>query len=271
MKVFAVLGDQRAKASLSPQMHNQALFKAGINGRYVSFCVEPARLGQAVEGLFALGLAGANVTVPHKQKVIPFLQGLSDEAGSLGAVNTIEFTDNGMIGHNTDVPGFVRALEQAGFNPFNRRCLVMGAGGAARAVVAGLRQAKAKEIMVAARQKSRAEALCRDLGGTPLGIADWGRAAKGTDLLVNAASVSTRTESPELAALLSETPDQARPAVIMDLNYGRKGNLWQALARQKNAVFQDGLVMLAEQARLSFEIWTGVLPPTSHFLSALEQ
>jgi shikimate dehydrogenase len=252
-------------------MHNNALNKAGIKGRYVSFCVEPTHLEQAITGLFALGLAGANVTVPYKQRVIPFLQGLSDQARSLGAVNTIEFTKSGMVGHNTDVAGFLSALEQAGFSPLKRRCLVMGAGGAARAVVRGLIQAKAGEVLVAARRDNKAKGLCRDLGGTPISLADWERAAKGADLLLNASSVSTRAESPELAKMLAKTADKVKPSLIFDLNYGRPKNLWQGLAKRKSAVFADGLLMLAEQARLSFEIWTGLLPPPSHFLDALEQ
>jgi shikimate dehydrogenase len=131
--------------TFSPGMHNAAFNKLGMDACYVPFAVSPERLGDAVRAIVPLGLRGLNVTVPHKQNVIAYLDALSEEARLIGAVNTIEVKDGKLIGHNTDGRGFLRSLRSdAGFNPKGKRFLFIGSGGAARAVGFSLALAGAK-------------------------------------------------------------------------------------------------------------------------------
>ena len=158
--LVAVLGHPVAH-SLSPRMHNAAFRAQGVDMVYLAFDVHPERLGAAVDGLRALGLRGANVTVPHKERVILLLDEVEPLAARLGAVNTIVNEDGRLMGHNTDVAGFREALRTV--RPEGARglrCLVAGAGGAARAVVAALIEDGAARIWVYNRTHARAVSLC---------------------------------------------------------------------------------------------------------------
>ena len=268
MKVFAVLGDQRVAHSLSPRMHNAVLSTHGVEGSYVAFKVEPADLGKAVEGLKALNVAGVNVTVPHKEAVVPFLDGLSEEAKSLGAVNTLVPMHGAFWGDNTDVGGFSDALAKADFMAQGKKAMILGAGGAARAVALALLRQGAK-VTVAGRSLDRAKRLTRELGGSAALLADGLNQAVDMDLLVNATSVSSPTEAPELAKQVAAMGDLRRLSLIVDINYGRTNNFWQDLAEKNQAGFRDGLFMLAAQACRSFSLWTGLKPSTEEFFAAL--
>jgi shikimate dehydrogenase len=156
--------------TLSPAMHNAAFDALGLNWRYLPLPVPPGQVGAAVKGVAALGFRGANVTVPHKQAVMPVLDSIAPDAKSLGAVNTlvIERGEEGQVrigGHNTDAQGFVGALRHGGFDPKGKSAVVVGAGGGARAVVYGLLEAGAQEILMFDLELSRAQALVSDLGG----------------------------------------------------------------------------------------------------------
>jgi len=162
-KVCGLFGDPVAH-SFSPAMHNAAFSVLGLDYVYVPFLVAPGDLEAAVRAIRALNLAGVNVTVPHKEKILPLLDGLTPEAAAAGAVNTIVPAQGKLIGDNTDGAGFLRALKlSAGFAPEGKRVLVLGAGGAARAVSAALARAGAAEIWIAARNDARAAALARAL------------------------------------------------------------------------------------------------------------
>ncbi len=269
MIVLGIMGDARVAHSLSPRMHNALLAKHGLEGVYLPFAVEPAAVGQAVAGIKALGLAGVNVTVPHKQAVVPHLDRLSEDAAALGAVNTIKPEGGRLIGYNTDLEGFRRALAQAGAGPAGGRALVLGAGGAARAVVLALVRDGA-QVMVAARRREQAAALCAELGGEGLSLDQAAKVFKGVDLVVNATSVSSPAESPDMRDWLGELPPAPNLSLVMDLNYGRQDNFWAGLAQRNGAAFGDGLAMLAHQACLSFNLWTGLEARVEDFLAALE-
>ncbi|MBI4800474.1 MAG: shikimate dehydrogenase [Desulfarculus sp.] len=269
MMLLAVLGDERVARSLSPVMHNAALKAHGLEGQYLALKVHPAEVGEAVRGLKALGFAGANVTVPHKEAVLPYLSTLSDLARELLAVNTIVVKDGLLEGHNTDVGGFLAALEGTGQPPKGRAALVVGAGGAARAVVLGLRLAGAARVTVASRRLEQARELCGQLGGQAIIMDDLPQAAGQAEIIVNASAVSTPSESPEMAAMVAGLKLGAGCRLVMDLNYGRRGNFWRALAGRSSAAFLDGLSMLAAQAALSFNLWTGLAATAQEFYAAL--
>lgn len=267
-RLFAVIGDARVARSLSPAMHNAALQAHGVDGVYVALAVEPARLGQAVAGVRALGLAGVNLTAPHKRAVIPHLDGLDPLAKRLGAVNTIVNQAGALTGHNTDLPGMLWALDRAGFVPAGAACLVVGAGGAARAVVLGLVEAGAASVTIAARRAGQAQALAAELGGRGAALAETAPVAARADLIVNASPVSDPAEGPELANLAGAW-NPAACRLVLDINYGRRVNLWRQMAQEAGAAFLDGRPMLAAQAAMSFALWTGLAPDPAEFLAAL--
>lgn len=264
----------------SPQMHNAAFEALGLNYCYVPLPVAPADVGAAIAGLAALGFVGVNVTIPHKQAVIPYLDELSAEAQAIGAVNTIVFASGRRIGYNTDGPGFLRALTDRGFSVAGKRALVLGAGGAARAVVYALAQAGG-EATVVNRTEARAAALAAELrryvpGPVQSGALDAeqiARLASAVDLVVNATSLG-------MGAHVGESPWPAdvpfpSAAIAYDLVYaGAAGARPTAFLRQAEAVGAqtlDGSYMLVYQGALAFEKWTGQSAPIEVMMAALNR
>ncbi len=269
MKVFCILSDERANLSRSPIMFTRVLQRQGINGTYVSFAVRPEDLGQAIHSLRVLNIAGANITVPYKEAVIPWLDLLSEGAQIIGAVNTIVRDGNRLKGYNTNAIGIMDALAEAAFEVDGKTALVFGTGGAARAVVFILNWLRAGTVYVAGRDPEKTRALSRALGGEPLEPATLDRRSLSVDLVVNATSVSSPDESEEMAELVSNL-DLPGCQLVFDLNYGRQKNFWQELARRMDITFLDGLPALAYQARRAFALWTGLQVPPEEFLLALK-
>jgi shikimate dehydrogenase len=274
-RVYGVLGWPVAH-SRSPAMQNAAFAAAGIDATYVRFPVAPDALGDAIRGLRALGVAGANVTVPHKSAVIAHLDALDESARAVGAVNTLTIADDGTLrGANTDVGGLVRALVEAGAALAGARALVLGAGGAARAAVAGLRGAGA-HVTVAAR---RVEEGAR-LGAPTLDLADRGALADAlamADVVVQATSATmhggpTRGGDAAAQAFVDALPLAAlrRGALVTDLVYAPRDTLLLREARAHGARTLDGLAMLLHQGALAFELWTGIPAPVGAMRAALE-
>jgi shikimate dehydrogenase len=270
MKVFCILSDHRAMKSLSPVMHTAVLKKMGIKAAYVPFVVDPAGLEDAIRGLTALNIEGANVTVPHKEAVLPFLDGLSPEAAEIGAVNTLVRAGGKLIGHNTDAAGFVEALSRSGTEIRAANALVVGTGGAAKAILHALKTHHAAKITVAGRNRDRTASLAAWAGAAPCPLDDLPENARDIDLLINAVSASSPREAPQLASL-TEKIEAPGPRLVADLNYGREDNFWRTLADRLGARFMDGLPMLGCQAARSFFLWTGVRAQARDFMDALEE
>jgi len=253
-------------ASLSPAIHNAAFAAAGLDWAYVAFPVRPERIADSVSGMRALGIAGLNVTMPHKRAVIPYLDALSDEAAALGAVNTISADGDRLTGANTDGGGFLRFLEAgAGLPPKGVRALVLGGGGAARAVSAALAFAGA-EVSVAARRSEQAGELIAVAAGARL--VRWesrSEAASAAELVVNATPVGRDGE---------ESPIDARALkpghVVVDLTYHPRSTPLLGDARAAGAAAFNGLGMLLHQAALSFEMWTKRPAPLEAMQSAID-
>jgi shikimate dehydrogenase len=271
-KVVGVMGWPIAH-SLSPAMHNAAFDALGLNWRYVAFPVPPDQVGQALEGLKALGFCGTNVTVPHKEAVIPYLDRIPERVRRFGAVNTIlvERDEEGacaLVGDNSDVQGFLRALRQGGFEPQGRQVTVVGAGGGARGVVYGLCIAQAAEVTVLNRTPERAERLASDMAahaeGTalralPLSERALLECAAQADLLVNTTTVGMWPHV-EASIWPQDTPVPAHLAVC-DLVYRPLRTRLLEQAQRGGATTIDGLGMLIAQGAISFEMWTGQWPP----------
>lgn len=270
MNVFCILSDARAFRSKSPTMHTFVLRKLGLNGIYVPFMVESDRVGDAIKGLRALNIAGANVTVPYKEAVLPHLDGLAGDAEAVAAVNTIVPGPEGLIGHNTDVGGFKNVLASAGADMKGKTALVIGTGGAAKAVVYALTTLGAQEVVLAGRGSERTAQVAQQFGATPLSLDALLEQPVAAHLLVNATPVSNFRESPELGHRL-EKLDLSVCELVVDLNYGRSENFWFELADRVGAQFTDGLSMLVQQARLSFALWTGMEVDVALFIEGLEE
>ncbi|MBI4765030.1 MAG: shikimate dehydrogenase [Deltaproteobacteria bacterium] len=270
MKVFCILSDERAGQSKSPIMFSRVLKRQGINGTYVPFVVKPQDLGQAIQSIRILHMAGANITVPYKEAVIPLLDVLSEGANIIGAVNTIVRDGDRLKGYNTNAIGVMDALTEAGFEVDGKSALVFGTGGAARAVVFILNWLRAATIFVAGRQMEKARSLINTLGGEPLDLSSFSERPLPVDIVVNATAVSSSDESPEMADLVSQL-EIPGCELVFDLNYGRPRNFWEELARAKGIRFMDGLSALAYQARRAFALWTGLQVPPEEFLNALHE
>jgi len=268
MKVFCILSDERASQSKSPIMFSRVLRRQGINGTYVPFVVKPEDLGKAVESLRVLHLAGANITVPYKEAVIPFLDVLSEGANIIGAVNTIVWDGDRLKGYNTNAIGIMEALNEIGFETDGKRALVFGSGGAARAVIFILNWLRAEKVFVAGRNPEKTRAISQALGGEPLEVYSLADRPLRVDIVINATAVSSPEESLEMAELLTRL-DISGCQLVFDLNYGRTRNFWEELAGRLGVPFLDGLPALAHQARRAFALWTGMQVPPREFLQAL--
>jgi len=269
VKVYCILGDERVFRLKSPPMFSVAIKHAGINGIYVPFMVTPDQIGQAAQSLRVLNIAGANVTLPYKEAVIPFLDVLSEGAQIIGSINTITRKDKVLKGYNTNAVGFMNALEEAGFDAAGKSALVFGTGGAARAVVFMLKWLNANPILVAGRNQEKTRQLVDRIGGEALTFDFVSNRAIPANLVVNATSVSSNDESPELASLVGSLRVTGCE-LVFDLNYGRGQNFWQDMARSREISFTDGLSCLAYQARRTFALWTDVTVEPEVFLKALE-
>jgi len=248
--------------SLSPRIHGFWLRELGIDGAYVPFPVKPEAVEEAITGLAALGLAGANVTVPHKEAVIPIMDDLDRTARRLGAVNTIVVGDDGrLVGHNSDGYGFLENLKtnapdwSADLGP----AVVLGAGGAARAIVGALIDAGVPEIRLMNRTRSRAESIAEDFGEPGIKVGDWntlpaylGDAA----VLVNTTSLGMKGQPPLAIDLAQLPPD----AVVNDIVYAPLATDLLKTARERGNIVVDGLGMLLHQARFGFTAWFGGEP-----------
>jgi shikimate dehydrogenase len=267
--IFCILSDERVFNAQSPNIFNAAIRHTGINGTYVPFMVLENQLGQAFQCLKVLNVAGVNITVPYKERAIAHLDILSEGANIIRAVNTITIKDGVLKGFNTNAVGFMKALEDVGYNAAGKASLVFGTGGAARAVVFMLKWLRADPIFVVGRNIQKSKALVNELGGEALSLAEIASESFTTELLVNATSVSSSDESQEMATLV-EKMRISNCKWVIDLNYGRHKNFWLDLAYKLGTRFMDGLPMLAHQASRSFSLWTGIQIPPAVFLSGLD-
>ena len=257
--------------SLSPAMHNAAFAHLDLDWRYVPLPVDPARPGaipQAVAGLRALGLRGANVTVPHKQAVMSCVDRLAPAAEAIGAVNTLAVEQDGsLLGDNTDAAGFIGDLRDHGVDLQDRHVLVLGAGGSARAVVYGLAQAGVARIAIVNRTLETAQALVAALQphvrGCPLTAyalpADLPGLAAQADLIVNCTSLGM-TPNVDTSPWPEELPFRSGQ-IVYDLVYNPADTRLLRQAADAGAQAIGGLGMLVWQGAFAFERWTGMPAP----------
>ena len=252
--------------SLSPVIHNAAFGVSGLDWVYVALPVPRGSGARAVAAMRTLGLAGMSVTTPHKADVIAALDDATDDARRLGAVNCIATDDAGrLIGHNTDGAGFVRGLaDDFGFDPRGASCVVLGAGGAARAVILALARAGAARVVVVNRTEERAVAAS-DLADSA-GSVGGPEAIGSADLVVNATSVGMGDGDESLpcdAGLLR--PGQ----IVAELVYQPLETALMRAAGRAGARTANGTSMLVHQGAIAFEHWTGMAAPVEAMADAL--
>ena len=294
-RIIGVIGEP-VTHSRSPQMHNAALAETGLDYVYVPFHVTAEAISNALTGFLAINVVGINVTLPHKQSVIPYLATISREAELIGAVNTLTFTDGQIHGENTDAPGFLRSLEEAGaVVPVGEDAVVLGAGGSARAIVVALVLAGVRSIVIANRTVSKAVALAEELTEKIFGEKNKGNnttvseidietssvhqaeligmglqdsrlpdVVNGSVLLVNTSSSSM---DPSIPLLIN--PDWLQQnATVCDIVYTPPMTSL-LIAAEKKCRLVGGIGMLVHQGAISFQRWTGVEPCVDTMRKAL--
>jgi shikimate dehydrogenase len=251
-KIFGILGRPVAH-SLSPVMHNAAFRHLGINAVYVAFPVTD--LPQAVAGLRGLAIGGVSVTIPFKEEVIPLIDALDPQAAQIGAVNTVVNRDGRLTGYNTDWLGAMTAL-QSEVSLKGQHILILGAGGASRAIAFGIIQAGGQVTLTDVDQP-RATALVKDLGGAAIPLHAVGDCPAA--ILVNATPVGM---TPDIDGIPINPELLSRFQVVMDIVYQPLQTRLLKEAQARGCATIDGLQMLIHQATAQFELWTGQQAPT---------
>lgn len=273
-RLIGLLGDPVGH-SLSPAMHNAALRHIGFDAVYVALPVKPQDLGAAVAGLRAFGFLGANVTLPHKAAVIPFLDEISPLARALGAVNTIvRRPDDTLYGDTTDAAGFIAAFEDEGHSFDGKTIALLGNGGSARTIALGLpMQRNIKRITIVARNPAKAEALASEVrdSGTAVAIAalsveDYAKVRGDHDIVVNTTPVGMHPAVEETP--LPQDLLEARQ-IVYDIVYNPRETRLLREARAQGCKTVGGLGMLIHQGRLAFGMWTGRDVPPEVFRAGI--
>jgi shikimate dehydrogenase len=261
-KLAAVIG-WPARHSLSPVIHNAAFSSLGLDWRFVAFDVAEDATAEAIAGMRALGLSGLSVTMPHKAAVAALVDRLSPDAEALGAVNCVVPGPGYLLGENTDGAGFIDALQHdEGFDPDGRRCVVLGAGGAGRAVVRALGRAGASDVVVVNRSPGPGQAAAVLAGR--VGRVGGPEEVSAADLVVNATPlgmgvVVTTGGDPE--QLPVDPALLGAGQLVVDLIYHPAVTPLLEAARARGATAVNGLGMLIHQAAHAFRRWTGEEPP----------
>ncbi len=259
--------------SISPVFQQAALDHLGIDGAYEKWDVAPDGVGAFLEGLKAPEVLGINVTVPHKEAVVPFLDEVDDWASTAGAVNTIVNREGKLTGHNTDGVGFLRAMrEGAGFDPVGKRVLILGAGGAARGVVLALARAGAGSLTIANRTEERATRLAElsernGVSASPCSLTEAAHAAKTAELILNCTTVGM-SHGPDEAGSPLSAEQIPGGCLVNDLVYNPLETPLLREAARAGAAVLGGIEMLVYQGAASFEMWTKQPAPVQVMLEA---
>lgn len=259
-KLFAVIGDPIAH-SMSPAMHNDLFQAYGIDAHYQPLHVKRENLKEAVIGLKAIGIAGFNITIPHKETIIPFLDKLDPLAEAIGAVNTVVNEDGKFVGYNTDGSGYLQGLLTLLPEITEKNILIIGAGGAARALYFTLAQAGVNRLDIYNRTTQKAEALINDCPFRVLSAAIGKEEAEKNladyQLLIQTTPIGM---APNIESLPLSLHNLKTDALVSDIIYNPLESKFLREAKNKGAKIQNGLDMFVYQGALAFEKWTGIFP-----------
>lgn len=277
-KLLGIIGDP-VEHSLSPVMHNAAIATLGLDYIYVPFPVGQENLVTAIAGLAALNIQGFSITIPHKQKIMPLLAVISEDAAKIGAVNTVWRTPQGWQGTNTDIEGFVAPLRAIARDWNKSTPVVLGHGGAARAVIVGLLNLGCSKIKVVGRNRDKLARFYSSWQHAPeiaasIEIHNWDHLQSlipATDLLVNTTPVGM---SPQIDASPIEPSLMAKlssDAIAYDLIYTPNPTKFLQLAQQQGAMIVDGLEMLVQQGVSALKIWLEQPVPVAVMRNSLRE
>jgi shikimate dehydrogenase len=268
---IAIVIGHPVKHSMSPVMHNRAFRHLGIDCCYIAIDVKPEGIEHFIKGLKYTNILGVNVTIPHKNAVIPCLDELSEEARVLKAVNTIKVTGEKLIGYNTDVYGFEKCLE--GLDISNSSALLIGAGGAGKAVAYSLCRLNIKHLYITNRTEERAKELIRfleDLFNREVTFVPFDKldSLGVMDIIVNATPLGMEGVGEDLRVPASII---AKKTTAIDLVYNPPKTEFLKIAEAQGARTLNGIKMLVYQGSASFKIWTGIDPPVDIMEEAIKE
>lgn len=274
-RLLGVIG-YPVKHSMSPIMHNAAIATLDLDYVYLPFPIAPDHLKTAIDGFAAIGLQGFSITIPHKQTIMPLLTDISEVAQAIGAVNTVWWSDQGWCGTNTDALGFMAPLQTFERDWSQTPALILGNGGAARAIVAACHQLGCPEIWVVGRSPEKLAAFAKSWQVSPLtpkvSVYPWTRLDEllaHAGLVVNATPLGMAphvTMSPLTGEQMEHLPQQA---IAYDLIYTPRPTQFLQQATNAGLIAIDGLEMLVQQGAAALEIWTQQTPPVDVMRQAL--
>lgn len=255
-KLYGVIGDP-IHHSMSPLIHNFALQKHRLHAHYTAFHVKAEKLEDAFKGFRAIQLAGLNVTIPHKQSIIPLLDEVDPLARDIGAVNTVVLENGKYVGYNTDGPGFIRQLKNIDRHFSRKKVLIIGSGGAARAIYFSLAKEKVQTIDMANRTIQKARTIINDCPyqteSQALALIDAEKCLDQYDILIQTTSIG-------MFPNIHETPIQIKRlkenTIVIDIIYNPFETKFLQEAKKHQAIIANGIDMFIHQAALSFELWT---------------
>lgn len=269
-KWFAVIGDP-IEHSKSPFMHNFWFQELEIDATYIPIHVKGENLQQAVASLKLLGASGWNVTIPHKEAIIPFLDELDETAKKMGAVNTvIRLSDGRLKGYNTDGSGFVHSLEEAvGTNHKEKEVLLIGAGGAARGIAFALKDFGYNKLTIANRTVQKAEKICNELGsGQAISLMDAENKLEKYGIIIQATSSGLANSEFKLPLSLDKLKEKT---IVADIVYNPLMTPFLQEAQKRNAKIVTGLGMFVHQGAIAFNHWLGIYPNTTKMIEILSK
>jgi len=259
-KLFGVIGDPIAH-SMSPAMHNDLFGLYGIDAVYLPFHVSKGNLADAVKGLKALGVSGFNVTIPHKTEIMAHLDKVDPLARAIGAVNTVKNENGLLVGYNTDGPGFVKGLEYMAADLGSRSALIIGAGGASRAIYFSMAQAGVERIDLYNRTLEKAEELAAScpfkVNTNVLGREEAEKSLAEYQLIIQTTSIGM---VPDTKSLPLSPENIAQNTIVSDIIYNPLQTEFLKEASKRGAEIQNGVGMFVFQGALAFEKWTGIFP-----------
>lgn len=259
-KLYAVIGDPISH-SMSPQMHNDLFQHYSIDAHYQPLLVKPGHLKEAVVGLKAIGVSGFNVTIPHKTEIIPFLDEVDPLAAQIGAVNTVVNRDGKFVGYNTDGLGFQVGLSTLVTNLPTKNVLVIGAGGAARAIFYTLAKSGIQTLDICNRTVQKATELILSCPyktkSTALSLTEAENQLQYYDIIIQTTNMGMSPYDNELPISISQ---MKQGSIINDIIYNPLETRLLKEAKSKQAVTQNGIDMFVHQGALAFQYWTGLMP-----------
>lgn len=270
-ELYAVIGDPIAH-SMSPAMHNDLFEVYGIDAHYHALHVQKDDLAHAIEGLRAIGISGFNVTVPHKVSVMPLLDEIDPLAKSIGAVNTVKNENGHLVGYNTDGSGYFKGLAQEVPSLTDKRVLLVGSGGAARAIYFTMAYEGVKYIDITNRTIEKAESLSKDcpydVTTAVLSLQEAEESLDKYDIIIQTTSIGMAPNIESKPLSLHNLRDNA---FVSDIIYNPLETKLLRSAAEKGATIQNGLKMFVFQGALAFEKWTGIFPDVERMKNKVEE